>query len=178
MHIFAITFCLNLFISALLLYREAQRTALFFLGALAGFSLGLLINNAVLYRAHNDFVLWASSLMISIIFGSITDGRNEYRLIHMSSLAGSFLTVYGIGMLSGRYTNPFLVTQLINKGIIDSVDHMFVMYLLGHFVMYGIGCLTQHAQLRKIIKSDQTDVQISSVPIFKGTTLNESLTED
>lgn len=130
---------IGILISGVFAMPRFQRVGSFFLGALTGFTLGLMANNTVLYFSHNDHVFWVCSLISALFFGIINDVRNENRLMHLSSLAGSYFIIYGIGMLAGRFTNPFLIIQLINKGIIREVDEMFYLYLACYFILYLIG---------------------------------------
>lgn len=80
---------------------------------------------------HNTAVLWVASISYAALIAFLTEGRKEGSIIKVTSLAGSFLCVYGIGMVAGRYTNPFLIAELINEDVIYTVDPMFYVYLVG-----------------------------------------------
>ena len=49
--------------------------------------------------------------------------------------------VFGIGLVAGRYTNPFTIVELIKHGQITSVDPVFYAYLGGNILLYAIGVI-------------------------------------
>jgi hypothetical protein len=40
----------------------------------------------------------------------------DHILIHATAMIGSFTFVFGIGLVAGHYTNPFLIAQYIKRG--------------------------------------------------------------
>lgn len=148
----------------------------FCLAAWGGFSFGLLIYNAFLYKVNSDIALWTFTVAMGLLYGSLILYFFDHVLIHATSMIGSFLCVFGIGLVAGRYTNPFTIAQLIKHGQLSEVDPVFYAYLGGNIVLYAIGCVWQYAQLRKA-KAIQKALKGSTVSMASGTKLNESNTQ-
>ena len=65
-------------------------------------------------------------------------------LIHATAIFGSFIAVYGIGLVAGRYTNPFTIGELYDNGLLENVDPVFYAYLAGNAVLYAMGAVYQY----------------------------------
>lgn len=89
------------------LFIKYKMVGAFFLSAWAGFSFGLLIYNSFIYKLDSDVALWCFTVGMGLLYGGMIFFFFDQVLILATSLLGSFLTVYGIGMVAGRYTNPF-----------------------------------------------------------------------
>jgi hypothetical protein len=76
-----------------------------------------------------------------LIFGVLALFFFEHILIHSTAILGSFMAVYGIGLVAGHYQNPFTLAALIKHGEITSIDPIFYAYLAGNLVMYVLGVL-------------------------------------
>jgi len=91
----------------------------FFLVAWGGFNTGLLFYNAFLYKINSDWALWGFSVGIAILYAVLLIFFFDHILIHATAMIGSFTFVYGIGLVAGHYTSPFLIVDLIKYGQID-----------------------------------------------------------
>ena len=138
-----------------------QKIGGFFLVAWGGFNTGLLFYNAFLYKIDSNYALWGFSIGIALIYALLLIYFFDHLLIHASAMIGSFSLiyfqifilepfglifisfcfVYGIGIVAGHYTNPFLIVDLIKYGQIKSVDPIFYAYFGGNLVLYLIGCI-------------------------------------
>ena len=49
---------------------------------------------------------------MGLLFGVLSLCWFNHILIHATAIFGSFLAVYGIGLVAGRYTNPFTIAEL------------------------------------------------------------------
>lgn len=58
------------------------------------------------------------------------------------------MVIYGIGLVAGRYTNPFTLAEMINNGEIKYVDPVFYAYLAGNIILYLMGVVFQYKQKR------------------------------
>ncbi len=54
------------------------------------------------------------------------------------------MAIYGIGLVAGRYTNPFTIGELIENHMLENVDPVFYAYLAGNLVLYVMGMLYQY----------------------------------
>jgi ATP-dependent Clp protease protease subunit len=73
-------------------------------------------------------------------------GQASDILIHATAFLGSYMAIFGIGLVAGRYTNPFTVVEMIRNHQIDSVDPVFYAYMAGNLVLYALGMLFQYRQ--------------------------------
>ena len=131
-----------------LLLMKYQTFGGFCLAAWGGFSTSLLIYNAFLYKIKSEIVLWSFAAALGILYVVLLIFFFDHILIHATAMIGSFIFVYGVGLVAGHYTNPFLIVQYIKRGQIDSIDPLFYAYLGGNLVLYIMGCVWQYSRLR------------------------------
>lgn len=84
-----------------------------------GFTCGLLLNEAVLYRAESEWLFWTVSIIFAIIGAVIAFKFFEHAVIISTCLVGSYLLVRGISFYAGHYYNEFQIAQLAKEGLID-----------------------------------------------------------
>lgn len=113
----------------------------FILAAWGGYALGLLVYNAFLYKMNSNTGFWCFTVGMALVFGILALFFFDHILIHATALAGSFLVINGIGLVAGRYQNPFTIADEINNGVIDKIDPIFYAYLAGNLVLYVLGML-------------------------------------
>lgn len=75
-----------------------------FTSAAAGFLVGVLLEDAVLYLLQSKIVFWAVNLSLSLIGALMALAWYDVALILSTSLIGSFLTARGISLLVGGWT--------------------------------------------------------------------------
>ena len=121
------------------LFIKFSKVGAFFLGSLAGFGVGLMIFNSVAYLSSSYVALWCLTLGLGGISGALSLYLPEYLKIHSTGVVGSFLLTNGIGLLAGRYQNPFTLVELMRYGEVQSVDPMFYIYLAAYIFFYSIG---------------------------------------
>jgi len=88
----------------------------FFLVAWGGFNTGLLFYNAFLYKINSNWALWGFSIGIGLLYAILLVFLYDHILIHATAMMGSFSFIYGIGLVAGHYTSPFLIVDLIKYG--------------------------------------------------------------
>jgi Domain of unknown function (DUF4203) len=122
-----------------IVFNKFPKLGSFFLGAIGGFGLGLLLFNCVFYLTDSYWALRSLSLGLALINGVLTLYQSEHLIIHSSALTGSYFFITGIGMLAGGYDNPFLILDLIRFEEKSHVDAGFYGYFAAAFVLYAIG---------------------------------------
>ena len=118
----------------------------FVLAAWGGYALALLIYNAFLYKMNSNTGFWCFTVGVALVFGILALFFFDHILIHATALAGSFLVINGIGLVAGRYQNPFTIADEINNGVIDKIDPVFYAYFVANIVLYVLGMLFQYRQ--------------------------------
>ena len=58
------------------------------------------------------------------------------------------MAIFGIGLVAGRYTNPFTIVEMIKNHQFenDNIDPVFYAYMAGNLVLYAMGMLFQYRQ--------------------------------
>jgi hypothetical protein len=130
------------------LFVKLVRLGAFILAAWGGFALALLIYNSFMYKMNSNVGFWCFTVGVALLFGILALWFFDHILIHSTALAGSFLVINGIGLVAGRYQNPFTIADEINNGVIDHIDPVFYAYLAGNLVLYALGALFQYRQRR------------------------------
>jgi hypothetical protein len=119
----------------------------FALASWGGFSMGLLIYDAFLYKIESQAALWSFAVGLGLLYGIILLFFFDHILIHSTAMLGSFMFIYGIGMVAGHYANPFTIVELLDNNQFDSIDPLFYAYFGGNLVLYGLGCFWQYYKL-------------------------------
>ena len=85
---------------------------------------------------------------MAIVFGVLTIFFFDHILIQSTSILGSFVVVYGIGLIAGHYPNPFNIVSMIQNGQFSEIDPLFYAYMGGNLVLYIIGAFVQYRHKR------------------------------
>jgi hypothetical protein len=92
------------------IFMKISKLGAFVLAGWGGFCLGLLIWNSFLYLATSeDWLFWTFTVGVGVIMGILAMIFFDHIIILCSAMAGAYVFVAGIGMVAGRYTNPFTV---------------------------------------------------------------------
>lgn len=121
----------------------------FVLAAWGGYAVGLLLYNSFLYKMNSDVGMWCVTIGIALLFGVLSVFLYDHILIHSTAILGSFMFVYGIGLVAGNYQNPFTIATLIQNGQLSSIDPIFYAYMAGNLVLYALGCFVQYRHKRE-----------------------------
>jgi hypothetical protein len=89
------------------LLTKTERFYSIFMSACAGFLIGVLLDDAVLYLLGSKIVFWSVNVGLSLIFCVLALRWFDVALILSTSLIGSFLTARGVSLLAGGWTNDF-----------------------------------------------------------------------
>lgn len=98
------------------LFVKVARLGAFCLAAWGGYAFSLLIYNAFLYKMDSNVGFWCFTIGMALFFGILALFLFDHILIHATAILGSFMAIYGIGLVAGRYTNPFTLADLIKHG--------------------------------------------------------------
>ena len=88
----------------------------FFLAGWGGYVVGLLVYNSFLYKMDSTTGFYAVCFGFALVFGVLAVFLYDHIIIISTTLLGSFMFVYGIGLVAGHYPNPFTVAQMIKNG--------------------------------------------------------------
>jgi hypothetical protein len=122
------------------------KVAIFIVAAWGGYAFALLIYNAFMYKMNSDAGFWSFTIGTALVVGVLSLCFFNHILIHATAFLGSYMAVFAIGMVAGRYTNPFTIVEMIKNHQIDSVDPVFYAYMAGNLVLYALGMLFQYRQ--------------------------------
>lgn len=127
------------------LFTKIVKISAFVLAAWGGFTLGLLLYNAFIYKIIGGSTagFWCWCLGAALICGILALCLFDHVLILATALAGSFLAVAGIGLVAGRYQNPFDVAQQWEKGN-HSIDPVFYAYFAANIILCACGAYIQY----------------------------------
>lgn len=99
-----------------------------------GFTCGLLLNEAVLYRVESEVLFWCTCSILALIAAFLSYKFFEHAIIISTAILGSYFLIRGISFYAGHYYNEFQIAQLAKEGLIDQIDPWFWAYVGGFFV--------------------------------------------
>jgi hypothetical protein len=130
------------------IFVKIAKLGAFVLAAWGGFTLGLLMYNAVLYKAFNEGGMWGFCVGVALLFGLLALFFFDHILINVTALIGAFLIFNGVGLVAGHYQNPFTIAEEIKQGLIEHIDPIFYAYLAATILVYILGAIVQYKQRR------------------------------
>jgi len=128
------------------LFVRIAKLGAFVLAAWGGFALALLIYNAFLYKMNSEGGMWAFCIGVALLFGILALFFFEHIIINATALIGAFLCINGVGLVAGRYQNPFTIAEELRTHVIESIDPVFYAYLTATIIMYALGAVVQYKQ--------------------------------
>jgi len=131
------------------LFVKVSKLGAFVLAGWGGFSVALLIYNAFLYKMNSEAGMWAFCIGVALLFGVLALYFFEHILIHATALIGAYLAIAGLGLVAGRYQNPFTIAEQRSTGVIVNIDPAFYGYLAATLVLYALGAFVQYRQRRQ-----------------------------
>lgn len=97
--------------------QKFAKVGAFLLAGWGGFTVGILLYNAVFYKmSSSNYAFWGVCVGCGLILGILTIFLFDHILIQSTAIFGSFLFVYGIGIVAGHYPNPFTLAAMIQNG--------------------------------------------------------------
>ena len=133
------------------LFQKFAKVGAMVLAGWGGFTLGLLLYNTFMYKVIGGSLAgyWAWQVGISLVCAGLALCLYDHVLIQATALFGSFIFVYGIGIVAGRYPNPFTIQRLIEAGQLDDIDPIFYAYLGGNLVLWALGLFVQYRHKKR-----------------------------
>jgi hypothetical protein len=94
--------------------QKFAKVGAFLLAGWGGFAVGVLLYNAVAYKlSSSPYVFWGVAGGCALLLGILTIFIFDHILIQATALLGSFMFVYGVGIVAGHYPNPFTLAKMI-----------------------------------------------------------------
>ena len=121
------------------LFYKLSRIGAFIIAGWGGYSFGLLLYNAFLYKVNSQAFFWCFTIGCGVVAGLLALCFFEHILILATSLAGSYLAINGIGLVAGGYQNPFTIYDEIKEGVYTSINPVFYAYMAGNLVLWALG---------------------------------------
>jgi hypothetical protein len=132
---------------------KLSKIGAFVLAAWGGFSLALLIYNSFMYKMDSTAGFWCWTIGLALVCGILSLFFFDHILICSTALLGSFMAIYGIGLVAGHYQNPFTIATLLKNHELTSIDPIFYAYLAGNLVLFVLGAGFQYRQRRNDSRS-------------------------
>jgi len=136
--------------------QKYAKVGAFVLAGWGGFTLGLILYNTVVYKlvGGSSGAYWGFNIACALIMGCLAYFLYDHIIIQCTSIFGSFLAVYGVGLVAGHYPNPFTIQEKIKNGTLKDIDPLYYAYLGGNIVLYIMGCVVQYRHKKKYPDSE------------------------
>jgi hypothetical protein len=108
-----------------------------------GFCLGIILNEAFLFRFEYKWVFWASIIVCIIGAALLTFKLFELSIVLSTAFLGAYLMVRGVSCYAGHYYNEFTMVKLLQAGAFDQIDPFYWCYVGGFVIFGGIGIFIQ-----------------------------------
>jgi len=120
------------------------------LGAWGGFTLGVILNETVLYLASSTALFWCVNVGLALICA--VAGFFAFNQVVMIGTAfiGSYLTARGISLYAGGFPNEYVVINQIKSGAISNIDPVFYAYLAGILIMSVVAYIVQLKMFKRM----------------------------
>jgi hypothetical protein len=125
------------------IFMKISKLGAFVLAGWGGFCLGLLIWNSFLYLATtSDALFWCFTIACGLVVGILALVWFDHVIILCSAMAGAYVFVAGIGIVAGRYQNPFTLYKQVQDG--ETIDPVFYAYMVATLIMFVLGAIVQY----------------------------------
>jgi len=97
------------------LLQKFAKVGAFVLAGWGGFTLGLILYNTFAYKfiGGSSGGYWAFNIGCALVMGVLAYFLYDHIIIQCTAIFGSFLAVYGVGMVAGHYPNPFTIQEMM-----------------------------------------------------------------
>ena len=79
--------------------------------ACAGFMIGVLLNEAVLYLVESKILFWSVNIIFTVLCALLTLGWFDQAIMLSTSLVGSYLVARGVSLFAGGYPNEYTLIE-------------------------------------------------------------------
>ena len=119
-------------------------------GAWGGFTLGVILNESVLYLASSIVLFWCVNISLAIICAAAGFFTFNQVVLIGTSFIGSYLVARGISLYAGGFPNEYLLINQIKSGAISNIDPVFYAYLVGILIMSVIAYIVQLKMFKRM----------------------------
>lgn len=89
------------------------------LAAWGGFALGLILNEAFMYRFEYSWVFWTTNGVCMAVCAGLAFKFLDQSVIFATATLGSYGLIRGVSCYAGHYYNEFTIIKLLQAGAID-----------------------------------------------------------
>jgi len=124
------------------------------LGAWGGFTLGVLLNETVLYLASSTALFWCVNVGLALVCAIAAFFAFNQAIMIGTSFIGSYVTARGISLYAGGFPNEYVLINQIKTGAITNINPVFYAYLAGIVIM-SIGAYVVQLKMFKRMEEHQ-----------------------
>lgn len=84
-----------------------------------GFMIGLILNEALLYRFEYIWVFWTANVVCALICAFLTFKLFEVMMMFSTAVLGSYSLIRGVACYAGHWYNEFTIVKMLQEGLID-----------------------------------------------------------
>lgn len=118
----------------------------------AGFFLGVLLNETVVYLAGLAWLYWTVNIGLAVIGFLLGLFFTKHAEVIATSFIGSYMMMKGVGIMAGGFPNVGQLVKMIESGAWDGIPTTFYAYLAGILVLF---ILTSYFQFRVFFKKEE-----------------------
>jgi len=108
-----------------------------------GFCLGLILNQAFLFRFEYKWVFWTANVVCILVCAALTFKLFDETIIVATALSGAYFMVRGVSCYAGHYYNEFTMAKLLQEGAFDTIDPYYWCYVGGFVIFTFLGTYIQ-----------------------------------
>jgi hypothetical protein len=113
------------------------------LGAWGGFTLGVLLNETVLYLASSTALYWCINVGLAVVCAIVGFFAFNQVIMIGTAFVGSYATARGISLYAGGFPNTSVLINQMKAGVVSNVPPVFYAYLTGIAVMTVVAYIVQ-----------------------------------
>jgi hypothetical protein len=134
--------CLVLGMCVGLILAKLTRLGVAVLAAWGGFSLGMIIYAAFLYKLDGDknILFWCFNIGLAITTGILSLFLFNHAVVLATAIVGSYAFIRGISLYAGGYPDEMQLIQMIKYNNLGGIDPRFYGYMAG-FIVASILCI-------------------------------------
>lgn len=84
-----------------------------------GFMIGLILNEAILYRFEFVWMFWTANIVCALICAVLTFKSFEIMMMFSTATIGSYSLIRGAACYLGHWYNEFTIVKMLQEGLID-----------------------------------------------------------
>jgi hypothetical protein len=121
----------------------------------AGFCVGILLNESVLYLAQSVPLMWIINVACALVAAALAFFYFNQSIMIATSIVGSFFFVRGLGLMLGNFPSEMEVLNQLESGEIATINPVFYAYLGGIVGMSIICSFVQFKIFDKLTENEK-----------------------